>query len=174
MASRSTLSSSTESSSNSASGRLEVGYVGKAHGLRGDTTVRLTTDRVERVAPGAVLYAGDRELSVVASRPHQKRHIVTFAGVTTREGAEELRGSTLQADPIEDDDALWVHDLIGQRIVEIDGTDRGIVEALEQNPASDLLVTDSGALIPLTFLVERRDGVLVIDPPNGLFDYADS
>ena len=42
--------------------------------------------------------------------------------------------------------------------------------AVEANPAHDLLVLDSGALVPMVFVVEQRDGVVVIDPPDGLFD----
>ena len=44
------------------------------------------------------------------------------------------------------------------------------------NPASDLLELDSGALVPLTFVVggieDGPDGgrVVRIDPPDGLFD----
>ena len=41
--------------------RLEVGRVHKAHGLKGDVSVSLTTDRLERVAPGARLFVGDVE-----------------------------------------------------------------------------------------------------------------
>jgi hypothetical protein len=34
-----------------------------------------------------------------------------------------------------------------------------------------LLVLDNGALVPVLFVVERRDdGTVVIDPPDGLFD----
>lgn len=152
---------------------LEVGFVGKAHGLRGDVHVRLTTDRTERVAPGSVLHTADGLLTVVASRPHQHGHLVSFEGVGTREEAEALRGLALLAEPIDDPDTLWVHELIGACLVELDGTERGTVESVQQNPASDLLVTDGGALVPLTFVVELRDDVVVIDPPPGLFDIAD-
>ena len=55
-------------------------------------------------------------------------------------------------------------------MVETDGTDRGVVVAVQENPASDLLVTDDDALVPLTFLVDHSGEDLVIDPPAGLFD----
>ncbi len=48
--------------------RLEVGRVGRAHGLKGDVTVTLTSDRRERLDPGSVLFAGDRELVVATAR----------------------------------------------------------------------------------------------------------
>ena len=150
---------------------LEVGRVAKAHGVRGEVIVSLLTDRLERVTPGTVLYAGDRALQVVASRPHQKHHIVAFAGVGTREDADALHGAVLQAEPIDDDEELWVHELIGASVVSIDGVAVGTVEAVQANPASDLLVLDGGSLVPVAFVVERRDdGAVVVDLPEGLLD----
>ena len=57
-------------------------------------------------------------------------------------------------------------------VCEGDGTERGRVEAVQENPASDLLVLESGTLVPLTFLVERSDDRLIVDGPAGLFDEA--
>lgn len=149
---------------------LEVGRIAKAHGIRGEVAVVLTTDRLERLAPGAVLQTRRGALEVVASRPHQTGHLVAFAGVSDRDAAEALRGLVLQAEPLDDPDELWVHDLVGRQVVEVDGTARGRVTALEVNPASDLLVLDSGALVPLTFVVDAAAEQLVVDAPEGLFD----
>ena len=46
---------------------LEVGRIGRAHGVKGDVLVHLTTDRLERLAIGSRLAAGDRWLTVTAS-----------------------------------------------------------------------------------------------------------
>lgn len=151
--------------------RLEVGSIGRPHGVRGDVIVRLLSDRAERVEPGAVLHTADgRVLTVVTSRPHQRAHIVSFAEIGDRTAAEALAGTVLVGEPLDDPDALWIHELIGRRLVETDGTERGIVVAVQENPASDLLVTDDDALVPLTFLVDHSGEDLVIDPPAGLFD----
>lgn len=150
---------------------LEVGRVKKAHGLRGEVIVSLITDRSERVAPGSILISEDRSLEVEASRPHQKHFIVSFVGVLSREDAEALQGLALHAEPLDDPDELWVHELIGARVCSVDGSEVGVVEAVQANPASDLLVLDNGALVPVLFVVERRDdGTVVIDPPEGLFE----
>jgi 16S rRNA processing protein RimM len=67
-----------------------------------------------------------------------------------------------------------VHELIGSPVVEPDGTDRGVVQAVQDNPASDLLVLDTGALVPLRFLEGRDEqGRLVVDVPDGLFELLD-
>ena len=156
--------------------RLEVGRIAKAHGLRGEVVVELTTNRLERVRTGAVLVAGDRPLTVLHSTPHQERWIVAFEGVESREAAEALRGRTLSAEPLEDPEALWVHELVGSRLVDQDGADRGEIVAVESNPASDLAVLEGGGLVPLRFVTAHepgRDGaagVVRADLPAGLLD----
>jgi 16S rRNA processing protein RimM len=149
----------------------EVGRIGRAHGVNGQLYVSLITDRVERVAAGARLLAGSQWLTVVESRQQQQRWLVRFDGVDDRTAAEKLTNSILQAEPLEDDsDALWVHELIGSRVVDQQGIERGLCVAVIDNPAHDILELDSGALVPVIFVVDCRGGITTIDPPQGLFD----
>ena len=149
---------------------LEVGSIGRAHGTSGEVVVRLITDRTERLESGSKLAADVRELVVATSRPHQDRWLVRFEGVETRDQAEELRGWILRAPALRVANTLWVHELIGSTVREVSGTERGVVAAVVANPASDLLELDSGDLVPLTFVVEFVNGVVLIDVPDGLFD----
>lgn len=152
---------------------LEVGRVVKPHGIRGEVIVDLLTNRPdERLAPGSVLASEHGDLKVERASAHQGRWIVAFAGVADRNAAESLRGTRLRAEPLEEDDVLWVHELIGCDVVDLTGRSYGPVEAVEANPAADLLVLPGERLVPLTFVVERRqeDGAVVIDPPAGLLD----
>jgi 16S rRNA processing protein RimM len=146
--------------------------VGRAHGVRGDVMLTLTTNHTERAAPGTELFAGDRRLVITASRPHQDRWIVHFDGVDSRDAAEELRGAVLTADRLDTSDAgeLWVHELIDAVVRDRTGTELGRVVAVEANPAHDLLVLDGGGLIPVVFVVEHAAGVVTVDPPAGLLD----
>jgi len=139
--------------------------------LKGEVLVRLISDRTERLAPGATLNAKKGDLVVVASRPHQEKWIVQFEGVAGREAAEALHGTVLMGVPIEDPDALFVHDLVGCKVIDAAGVERGTVTAVQANPASDLLVLDGGALVPLNFVVGGIDGdVIHVDTPDGLFE----
>jgi len=152
---------------------LEVGRIDKPHGVRGDVVVSLITERTERLAPGTVLDSDRGPLEVVEAKPHQHRWIVRFAGVVGREGADELRGVVLRAEALPDDDpdAIWVHEVIGRRIVDQHGTDHGEITAVQANPASDLLVLASGGLVPLRFVVDHADAEVVrVDVPDGLLD----
>lgn len=153
---------------------LEVGRIAKAHGIKGEVLVALTGDRTERVAKGAVLQTrAGRDLVVRTASSHQGKWIVAFEGVATRTEAEALHGQALFAEPIDDPDALFVHDLIGSTVVDAGTGDvLGTVESVEANPASDLLVlAGTGGLIPVRFIVERdADGHLRVDLPAGLLD----
>jgi len=166
---------------------LEVGRIARPHGLQGEVVVALSTNRAERVSPGAELTChpcpptpagapgpsaanAPRQLKVRVSRPFQGRYLVEFEGVHTRAEADELRGALLLAPPIEDPEALFVHDLVGREVVEVDGTGHGTVVAVQANPASDLLVMQDGSLVPLRFVVAREEGRLIVDVPAGLFE----
>jgi 16S rRNA processing protein RimM len=149
---------------------LEVGRVSKAHGLRGEVVVDLSTDRVERLAAGSVLSTDAGDLVVVASRPHQHRWIVQFEGSGTRESADRLRGLVLRAEALDEPAELWVHDAVGSKVVTLAGDTVGTCVAVVANPASDLLELDGGALVPVAFVVDHAPGRVTIDPPAGLFD----
>ncbi len=149
---------------------LEIGRVGRAHGLRGEVLVTLVTNRLERLAPGSVLGTERGPLEVVSSRPHKGRHLVRFAGITDRSAAEALTGLVLTAAPLDDPDELWVHELIGATVVDVGGETHGEVVAVVANPASDLLELDDGTLVPLCFVVDSDPGrTVVVDVPPGLF-----
>lgn len=161
---------------------VEIGRVVKPHGLAGDVVVELVSDREERLAPGSRLEAdrqrGPEVLVVSRSsrlRPaNERRHarwIVHFEGHDSVATADEWREATLRAEPLEDPDALWVHELVGAEVVlAADGTVVGTCVAVVANPAADLLELDGGALVPVVFVVTTSAGQVVIDPPPGLFE----
>lgn len=156
-------------------GLLEVGRLGRAHGVKGGIVVTLVTDRLERVQPGARLHDGHGWRTVVSARAlPQGKWMVLFDDVPDRTAAEALGGRTLWGEPLEDADALWVHDLIGARVVDQTGVERGICVAVIDNPANDLLELDTGHLVPVTFVVQMAEGVITVDTPDGLFDLLDS
>ena len=149
---------------------LEVGRVSKPHGLRGEVVVKLVSDRVERLDPGAVLASDRGDLVVRAARRHQDRWIVAFEGRSTREHADELRGLVLRAEAVDDPDELWVHDMVGAAVVTVAGDTVGRCTGVIANPAADLIELDDGALVPVVFVVDHSAAQITIDPPDGLFD----
>jgi 16S rRNA processing protein RimM len=133
---------------------------------------------VQRLAPGSVLTSARGPLRVVSSRPlggERDRYLVLFEGVGDRAGAERLRGVDLSAEPLDVPGALWVHELVGAQVRDVgsgSGAEVGRIVAIEANPASDLLVLDTGALIPARFVV-RLDAaarVVEVEMPEGLLE----
>ncbi len=158
-----------------ASELVEVGHIGRAHGVCGDLYVDLLTDRTERLAVGARVQARDKWLTVEASRPAGTRWLVHFVGMADRTAAEAFVNSTLMAAPLPalSDDGLYVSDLIGCEVVGVDQQSYGRCVAVVANPAHDLLELESGALVPIVFIVATAPGVVTIEPPEGLFELLD-
>jgi 16S rRNA processing protein RimM len=170
--------------SGAAEGRLEVGRIVKAHGIRGEVIVEAVSNRPERFTAGSILYAEERPMPIrraglhggpdPAGRVSRARWIVSFEGIDDRNTAERLRDTVLTGDRLDygDDDAdeLWVHELVGSDLYDPTGRVLGRVAAVEANPASDLLVLESGQLVPMVFIVEAAAGRVVVDPPAGLLD----
>jgi 16S rRNA processing protein RimM len=152
--------------------RLEVGRVGRAHGLRGEVHVVAVSNRPERFERGSRLFVGERELEVRSARASGSGWIVQFDGIGDRDAAEALRGLTVEGDApgAAPEGELWVHEVIGAEVRDRSGATLGRVTAVEANPAHDLLVLDGGELVPMVFVVDHAPGVVVVDVPDGLLD----
>jgi 16S rRNA processing protein RimM len=149
---------------------LEVGRISRAHGLRGEVVVNAITDQAERFVAGATFDSDRGPLTIVACRPFQRGWLATFDGCGTREQAEALRGVVLRADPLDGSDEVFVHQLIGLRVIDQHGIDHGPVVSVEANPAADLLVLEDQALVPMNFVVELDGDRICVDVPPGLLD----
>ncbi len=136
--------------------------------------VQLWTDQTRRVDPGTELASARGILTVVWSKPFgEDRYIVQFEDVADRNAAESLRGLELEAEPLDDvPDVLWVHELVGATVRDAAGTVLGTVASVEANPASDLMVLESGGLIPVRFVTahDAAAGIVHVDIPEGLLD----
>ncbi len=172
--------------------QIAVGQVVRAHGIRGEVTVAVRTDEPDvRFVPGAALATDPPErgpLTVVATRWHTGRLIVTFEGVRDRNAAEDLRGTVLVLDSAQipapaDPDEFYDHQLIGLAVVTAAGVPVGevtdvlhhgqdlLVIRRASGPAADALVPFVSAIVTE---VDVPSGRLVIDPPPGLLDPAES
>jgi 16S rRNA processing protein RimM len=154
----------------------EVGKTGRAHGVRGDISVELLTDREERLAKGARLKIGTRWVTVATARVAGPRWLVHFEGFDDRTAVEVLQGQPMLAEPlppVEGDDGMYVHNLVGAEVVDAAGVSYGRCTAVLANPAHDILELESGALVPVVFVVSSTAGQIVIAPPDGLFDLLD-
>lgn len=173
---------------------ITVGVIVRAHGVRGEVVVDLRTDEPERrFAPGEVLHpdASDRDrgsgtFTVLRTREHQGRWLVTFAEIPDRNAAEAARGVRLVAQvPVDErptgDDEFYDRQLIGLS-VHAEGTVEpvGRVTAVLHLPAHDVLeiaTADGDRLVPfvgeLVPTVDLEAGLIVVAPVAGLLDDED-
>jgi 16S rRNA processing protein RimM len=154
-----------------------VGTVGRAHGLRGEVTVRVHSDyEQDRFAAGSVLRRGGADgqpIEVAASRRQGDALLVSFVGVADRSRAETLRGTELwarvEAGETADDE---FHDaaLVGLE-VRRGAVVLGHVASVTHNPAQDLLVVstpEGERLVPFVSAL-----VPVVDMPGGYVEVAE-
>lgn len=163
-----------------------VGWIARAHGIRGQVIVTLNTDFPEqRFQPGAELFierSGRVEtLTLTTVRFHRERPVVGIEGVATMSDAEALAGQELRV-PIErlaplPPGTFYRHDLIGCRVETGAGEAIGVVRDVEGTLAGSRLVVDGPrgeVLIPLVAVIctaiEPSAKRIVIAPPDGLLD----
>ena len=161
-----------------------VGRIGKPHGVRGELTVELRTDEPERrFADGTVLATEapsggpphgpgrPARLTVVSTRWHQQRLLVTFAECTDRNQAELVRGLLLLAtidhtETPEDPEEFYDHQLVGLQVVTTAGDVVGELTAVIHGSAQDLLSVraEDGREMLVPFVSQL---VPVVDVANG-------
>jgi len=164
---------------------LEVGYVARVHGLKGELAVR-TFDpdsealmSVRRVV--LRLRSGEeREASLEGARRATDATLVSLAGVTSRSAADELRGATVlvhREDLPPPAEGEWFQgDLVGLEARTPEGTPLGkVTEVWNTGPVPVLVLEGAGPeplMVPFVdeFVpeVDVRAGVLVVRPPEML------
>ena len=166
-----------------------VGWIARAHGIRGQVIVSLETDFPEqRFRPGAELFiernGAVQALTLTSVRFHRDRPVVGIAGVETMNDAEALAGRELRV-PVDrlaplPGGTFYRHDLIGCRVETPTGELVGTVESVEGTLSGSRLVvtaTRGQVLIPLVAdictSIDPAAKRIVVDPPEGLLELND-
>ncbi|MEY2837346.1 MAG: hypothetical protein RLZ46_728 [Actinomycetota bacterium] len=159
--------------------KLNVGRIGKAHGILGEATIEVRTDEAEdRFAIGAVLETESHgNLTVASARVHNGILLLSFDGIEDRNAIEALRNELLYADvdidaPGVDEDDYHVLQLIGCKAYLVDGDEFGEVSEVLNLPGQDVLVVKSESgetlipfvrqLVPIVDIKARR---MTVIPP---------
>ena len=161
-----------------------LGEIGAAQGLKGEVRLRSYTEEPAAIARyGPLLDERGRAFEIECVRGTPKALIARFKGVTTREAAEALARTKLyvERDRLpERTEEEWYHaDLIGLAAIDAGGKKIGIVVAVQNFGAGDLIEVkpeagDATVLVPFTREtvpeVDVEGGRLVLVPPEGLFE----
>lgn len=114
---------------------LVVGFLRRAHGLRGEIIMDLHTDFPKRLRSGRKLFVGDEHKLMMLSgaRPHAKGLLVKFKGIETPEDAGQLRNQWVYVKatdvPALPEGQIYQHELFGFKV--IDENDRPLGELVE-------------------------------------------
>ena len=131
-----------------ASDLVQVGRVGKPHGLDGGFFVDEASEREEVFAAGATLYAGGQPATVVASRHGSGGRPVIRLDRHVERGAQ-LAVARATLPRLEEEDEFYVFQLVGLSVEEESGRLLGRVREVLEYPGNDVLELDSGASLPL-------------------------
>ncbi len=164
---------------------LELGYVARAHGLRGEVVVRLYNAESKALRPGLALSLRPRSgkavrLVIASTRPLARGMGVRFEGVADRTAAEALCGASVHIARADldstGDDEFFLEDIRGFDALDAHGRRLGRVTGFMQTNVV-LVVIDGqrGTLfVPVIDAVsfephfdERR---VVIEAPEGYLD----
>ena len=117
------------------------------------------------------------------SASHGSRLLVRLSGVADRDAADALRRSVFVVDaadlpPIDEADTYYDHQLEGLRVRTIDGREIGVVAEVLHTAGGELLAVnrEEGGELLVPFVVaivtsvSLEDGVVEIDPPEGLLE----
>ena len=163
------------------SSRILMGTIGAAHGIKGEVRIASHTQDPEAIADYGPLQTNRPGLviTIESARLQKTVLIARIKGVRDRNGAELLNGVELYVErsrlpDIEDEDDFYHADLIGLDARLDTGVSIGVVSAIYDHGAGDILeVRDERSgdsfLYPFTKAVvptiRIADGYLVIAPP---------
>jgi 16S rRNA processing protein RimM len=164
--------------------RIIVGTIAGAFGVRGDVRVKSYCANPPDIARYTPLTTQKghvfRVLVIKGEAPGAL--VARIEGIDTKEEADALRGIELYAErsrlPSLPDDEFYHNDLIGLSAVDTGGKLLGIVRAVLNHGAGDILeIQTPGSaetiLLPFTLAavptVDLAAGRIVADPPEGLF-----
>lgn len=172
-----------------------VGFVAKAHGIRGEVLIRLfarKADWLERAhvialdprkaKSGSVVRGELATRSMFNVRPTPDGLLVLFEGIKDRNQAESLKGQSvwIPEDLLQvEADRPFLYQFIGLKALDFaSGKDLGQVEAIDSNGTQDLLVIQSPEAIryevplvePIFQSVDWDNHRIFLQLPEGLME----
>ena len=126
--------------------RVQVGKVGKRHGLEGAFVIEQASDDPERFAEGATLLVGGEPARIVESKRAGGRPVIRLDREAARGDAIELEQNEL---PEPEEGEYYAFQLVGLEVEESGGAKLGRVTEVSSGPANDVLELDTGLALPL-------------------------
>ena len=167
--------------------QLCLGIITGARGVRGEVRIKTFTERPEDVACYGPLTDEAGQQSFVLSDPKPLKGGVAarIEGVVDRTDAEALKGTHLYVDrdslPLLEEEEFYHADLVGLRVKSVDGEHIGIVAAVYDFGAGDILEIERNKgpalIVPFTRdavpEVDIEQNFLILVPPSEILATGD-
>lgn len=157
--------------------RIEIGYVARAHGIRGEICAIPHDAQSTTLSEVSAVWIGGTRYAIASARETPKGVLLALEGLSDRTIAEGLRGQAVEIDRADlalgEGDVLLA-DLIGCRVQLRDGTPWGEIVGLDLGPQVRLVIHDGGVERLLPLVDELVPGIdldarlVTVDPPEGL------
>jgi 16S rRNA processing protein RimM len=147
---------------------IQVGRVGRSHGLDGSFVVEQASEDPQRFAPGARVLVDGEPATVAEAKRAGSRLVVRLDRAVDRGAILAVPRDKLPQAGV---DEYYVFDLTGLRVEEEDGRALGRVQDVAPGVANDVLELDTGLALPLVedcvLSVDLEQGVIVVAPGFG-------
>jgi 16S rRNA processing protein RimM len=145
--------------------RVQVGKVGRPHGLDGAFVVEEASDDPDRFTVGATLLIDGEPAQIVESKRAGGRPVIRFDRAVTRGAPLEVERSDL---PEPEENEYYAFQLVGLEVEETGGRKLGRVTEVSTGPANDVLELDTGLALPLVDAcvqeVDLDSGRILVQP----------
>ena len=126
--------------------RVQIGRVGRSHGIDGAFFVEQPSDDQRWWTTGATFLAAGRPVQVVTHRRSSGRPVIKLDQHVERGAILEVERDAL---PPTGDDEYYAFQLVGLPVAEENGRALGSVKVVVPGVANDVLELDTGVLLPM-------------------------
>ena len=158
---------------------MDIGRIGRAHGVQGQFWLELFSGEPHRYESLAEIWVLGTPRKVTGSSPQGKGLVLKLKGVDTREEASRLTGCVVQvpesvvaAPPPE---TYYHYQILGMRVVTTDGRELGEVMEILETPGNDVYVTRGArgevllpAIADIVKSIDIAGQLMTVEPVPGL------
>ncbi|MDD6894767.1 MAG: ribosome maturation factor RimM [Prevotellaceae bacterium] len=163
----------------------KIGKIGKAHGVKGEVTLRFTDDVFDRVDAEYLILNVDGILVPFFMDEYRFRSdetaLVKFCDIDTVERASELTGCDVffprSLAPVDDEEMTWSQ-IVGYTLIDVDDDGKekevGRIDDVDESTDNVLLTLDGGQLVPAAYDliadIDHDSRKLYMNLPDGILD----
>lgn len=163
----------------------KIGKIGKAHGVKGEVTLRFTDDVFDRIDAEYLILNVDGILVPFFMDEYRFRSeetaLVKFCDIDTVERASELTGCDVffprSLAPVDDEEMTWSQ-IVGYTLIDVDDDGKekevGRIDDVDDSTDNVLLTLDGGQLVPAAYDliadIDHDSRKLYMNLPDGILD----